>query len=87
MFPGSNVFEAGHRMRVEVSSSNFPNLARIPETREEFGHDKRDARRATRRCTHSAQYPSHIVLPVDSARRHATLALTPARYLAPEIRR
>ena len=33
----SNLFEVGHRIRVDVSSSNFPRLERNPNTGEPIG--------------------------------------------------
>ena len=35
--PTSNLFAAGHRIRVDVSSSNFPRLERNPNTGEPIG--------------------------------------------------
>ena len=35
--PTSNVFAAGHRIRIDVSSSNFPRLERNPNTGEPIG--------------------------------------------------
>jgi putative CocE/NonD family hydrolase len=35
--PTSNLFDAGHRIRVDVSSSNFPRLERNPNTGEPIG--------------------------------------------------
>jgi uncharacterized protein len=35
--PTSNVFAAGHRIRIDVSSSNFPRLDRNPNTGEPIG--------------------------------------------------
>jgi hypothetical protein len=35
--PTSNLFAAGHRLRVDVSSSNFPRLDRNPNTGEPIG--------------------------------------------------
>jgi hypothetical protein len=35
--PSSNLFAAGHRIRVDVSSSNFPRLERNPNTGEPIG--------------------------------------------------
>ena len=59
----SHVLKAGHRLRVEISSSNFPRFDRNPNTGASLGVDDRleTARQAVH---HSAQYPSHIVLPV-----------------------
>ena len=46
----SYVFPAGHQIRVEVSSSNFPRFARSPDP-------------ARQRVHHGAATPSHLVLP------------------------
>ena len=35
--PTSNLFARGHRIRVDVSSSNFPRLERNPNTGEPIG--------------------------------------------------
>jgi putative CocE/NonD family hydrolase len=39
--PTSNLFAAGHRIRVDVSSSNFPRLDRNPNTGEPIGRHTR----------------------------------------------
>jgi putative CocE/NonD family hydrolase len=39
--PTSNLFDAGHRIRVDVSSSNFPRLDRNPNTGEPIGRHTR----------------------------------------------
>ena len=59
----SHVFKAGHRIRLEVSSSNFPHFDRNPNTGHPFGID---AEVATARQTvfHDSRYPSRIILPV-----------------------
>ena len=59
----SHVVKAGHRLRVDVSSSNFPRFDRNPNTGAPLGQDSRlEAARQT--VHHSAEYPSHILLPV-----------------------
>ena len=58
-----NVFKKGHRVRVEISSSNFPRFDRNPNTGHEFGTDA-ELRAAQQQVHHSKAYPSHIVLPV-----------------------
>ncbi len=63
MYPASNWFEAGHRIRVEVSSSNFPNLGRNLNTRDSSDTGTR-MQVANTRIHHSAEHPSRIVLPV-----------------------
>jgi putative CocE/NonD family hydrolase len=59
----SNVFKKGHRIRVDLSSSNFPKYDRNPNTGHKFGEDA-ELRTATQTIHHSRQYPSHITLPV-----------------------
>ena len=66
MFPTSLVFKKGHRIRVDITSSNFPHFDRNLNT----GHDPAtdtEIRVAQQTLYHSAQYPSHIVLPVIPA--------------------
>ncbi len=59
----SNVFKAGHRMRVEISSSNFPRFDRNSNTGHPFAQDT-DLRPAAQTILHDAAHPSHIVLPI-----------------------
>jgi putative CocE/NonD family hydrolase len=61
----SNVFKAGHRIRVQVTSSSFPRWDRNPNTDHPFGVDgPQDLRTAEQTILHDAQHPSRIVLPV-----------------------
>ena len=62
----SNVFHTGHRIRVEVSSSNFPRFDRNPNTGELPGRSATMVS-ALQTVLHSAEHPSHIVLPVIPA--------------------
>jgi putative CocE/NonD family hydrolase len=64
----SNQFNAGHRIRVEVSSSNFPRFDRNPNTGELPGRST-EMVSALQTIHHSAEYPSRIVLPVISGMR------------------
>ncbi len=59
----SHVVKAGHRIRVDISSSNFPRFDRNPNTGAALGVDAR-LESARQTIHHSAQYPSHITLPV-----------------------
>jgi len=59
----SNVFLPGHKIRVEISSSNFPRCDRNPNTGNEFGKDAL-LKKANQIVYHTVKYPSHIVLPV-----------------------
>ncbi len=58
-----NVFKKGHRIRVEVSSSNFPRFDRNHNTGNDLGTDS-EMRRAQQTVQHSRAHPSHILLPV-----------------------
>jgi len=59
----SNVFLPGHKIRVEISSSNFPRFDRNPNTGNKFGMDDK-MKTARQTVYHGAEYPSHIILPV-----------------------
>jgi putative CocE/NonD family hydrolase len=59
----SHVFKAGHRIRLEVSSSNFPNFDRNPNTGHDFGVDA-EVVAARQTVFHDSRYPSHLILPV-----------------------
>jgi putative CocE/NonD family hydrolase len=61
--PTSNVFKAGHRIRVEVSSSNFPRFDRNLNTGQS-GLTSAETRVAMQTILHDAAHPSRIVLPV-----------------------
>jgi hypothetical protein len=54
---------AGHRLRVEISSSDFNRYDRNPNTGAPFGHSATTVA-AEQTVHHSARHPSHIVLPV-----------------------
>jgi putative CocE/NonD family hydrolase len=59
----SNLFRAGHRIRLEVSSSNFPRFDRNPNTGEVPGRST-ELVSAMQTIHHSREYPSRVVLPV-----------------------
>src|SRR6266568_2708782 len=59
----SQVFKAGHRLRLEMSSSNFPRYDRNPNTGHDFGVDT-ELRTARQTIFHDSRYPSHLILPV-----------------------
>ena len=62
----SNCFLCGHRIRVEISSSNFPQFDRNPNTGHPFGLDA-ELRPARQTLFHDADHPSHILLPIVPA--------------------
>ncbi|MDO9553917.1 CocE/NonD family hydrolase [Rhodonellum sp.] len=59
----SNYFEKGHRVRIEVSSSNFPRFDRNMNTGGN-NYDETEAVVATNNIHHSSKYPSSISLPI-----------------------
>jgi putative CocE/NonD family hydrolase len=59
----SNLFKEGHRIRVEISSSNFPRFDRNPNTGELPGRSP-EMVSAMQTILHDAEYPSRIILPV-----------------------
>jgi putative CocE/NonD family hydrolase len=59
----SNYFEKGHKIRIEVSSSNFPRFARNLNTGG-TNYDEKVGVTARNSIYHSEKYPSQIRLPV-----------------------
>ncbi len=59
----SNLFKPGHRIRVEISSSNFPRFDRNPNSGLPFGTD-RELHQATQTVFHGGDNASHLLLPV-----------------------
>lgn len=59
----SNFFQAAHRIRLDVSSSNFPRFDRNPNTGGIFGEDSK-LLRAEQTILHDAAHPSRLVLPL-----------------------
>ena len=68
LYPTSNVFKKGHRIRVDISSSNFPRFDVNPNTGEPLGqHRRMISANNTVYCTPA--YPSQILLPIVPATR------------------
>ncbi|MGD2124113.1 MAG: CocE/NonD family hydrolase [Gemmatimonadota bacterium] len=59
----SNFFEAGHSLRIEVSSSNFPRFTRNLNTGGN-NYDETEGVAAHNQVHHSAEYPSQVRIPV-----------------------
>jgi putative CocE/NonD family hydrolase len=59
----SNYFKEGHRIRIEISSSNFPRFARNLNTGGN-NYDESEGVVATNAIHHSKEYPSVIKLPI-----------------------
>ena len=63
LYPTSNVFKKGHRIRLDISSSNFPRFDVNPNTGGKLGVERRKkiAEQATYHCP---EHPSQVVLPI-----------------------
>lgn len=59
----SNYFKKGHRIRIEISSSNFPRFARNLNTGGN-NYDEKEGVVAHNNVHHSSRYPSQIRLPI-----------------------
>jgi putative CocE/NonD family hydrolase len=65
LYPTSNVFKKGHRIRLDVSSSNWPRFDVNPNTGGPLGLEQR-YQLAHQAVYHDAEHPSHVVLPVQA---------------------
>lgn len=63
LYPTSLVFQKGHRIRIDISSSNFPRFDINPNTGEPLNNNRR-TRIATNTIYLDAQHPSRVILPV-----------------------
>ena len=61
----SNYFKKGHRIRIEISSSNFPRFARNLNTGGN-NYDEKEGVTAHNKVHHSSKYTSQIRLPIIS---------------------
>jgi putative CocE/NonD family hydrolase len=66
VWPTSNLFRRGHRIRLEISSSNFPMYDRNPNTGHPFAEDA-ELRSARQVVLHDPEHPSRIRLPIVRA--------------------
>jgi predicted acyl esterase len=62
--PHSYIFNAGHRIRISVTSSNAPRFAPNPNTGEPYLQDGDVGRIAHTTLLHNAEHPSALILPV-----------------------
>jgi putative CocE/NonD family hydrolase len=59
----SNIFLKGHKLRLEISSSNFPHYDRNLNTGEDQGHSTRMVK-ALNSVYHNSEHPSALILPM-----------------------
>lgn len=61
----SNLFKAGHQIRLEVSSSNFPRFDRNTNSGGVIAREsEKDFVQAVNRVYHDRTHPSHLILPI-----------------------
>jgi putative CocE/NonD family hydrolase len=63
LWPTSAVFKKGHRLRLEVSSSNYPRFDRNPNTGGIIATETATVK-ATQTVRHGADAPSRLILPI-----------------------
>jgi putative CocE/NonD family hydrolase len=66
LYPTAMVFKAGHRIRLDLTSSHFPRFSRNLNTGEPVATASRSVV-ARQTVLHSSRYPSHVLLPRSSA--------------------
>jgi putative CocE/NonD family hydrolase len=76
----SNVFRAGHRIRIEISSSNFPRFDRNPNTGAAVA-DEKQPRTALQTVYHDHDRHSYVLLPVVPRVRPELTSSKQARYV------
>jgi putative CocE/NonD family hydrolase len=62
-YPTGNLFEVGHRIRIDISSSNYPRFDINPNSGEPLGLG-RNFVKARQKVYHDALHPSHVTLPL-----------------------
>lgn len=63
LYPTSNLFVAGHCIRLDISSSNFPRFDVNPNTGEKIGLNRSQVS-ADNSIHLDSEHPSHIILPI-----------------------
>jgi putative CocE/NonD family hydrolase len=66
LYPTGNLFKRGHRIRLDISSSNFPRFDVNSNTGEPLGKERRKIM-AANTIHHDPEHPSHVLLPIVPA--------------------
>jgi putative CocE/NonD family hydrolase len=66
IWPTSYLFKSGEKIRIEISSSDYPQFAPNPNTGRPFGQTA-DTKPAIQTILHDAAHPSGVILPVIPA--------------------
>ena len=75
LYPTSNLFMPGHRIRLDVSSSNFPRFDVNPNTGEAIGRERRRVV-ADNTVFHERGRESRVVLPIITIGSTSTSGLS-----------
>jgi len=67
LYPTSNIFKKGHRIRVDIAGSNFPRFDINPNSGEQLNNNRRKVK-AVNTIYHDRNRSSHILLPVISSK-------------------
>ena len=70
LYPTSNLFKNGHRIRLDIASSNFPRFDVNPNTGEPIGLNRLTVV-AKNTVYHDRNHPSHVVLPIISVKERS----------------
>ena len=82
LYPTSNVFKRGHRIRVDISSSNFPRFDRNPNTGGPVADaSAKETRKATQTVYHEQKRYSYVLLPVVPSAPAELTSSRQARYV------
>ena len=63
LYPTSVVFQKNHKLRLDISSSNWPRFDVNPNTGNPLGTDQTYLS-ANQTIFHQKEYPSHLILPI-----------------------
>jgi hypothetical protein len=80
----SNVFRAGHRIRIEISSSNFPRFDRNPNTGRIVA-DEKEFRKASQTVFHDRDRHSYVLLPVAPPKPTQLTSAHAPRYVPKRV--
>jgi putative CocE/NonD family hydrolase len=80
LYPTSNIFKKGHRIRLDLSSSNWPRFDVNPNTGGPLGLEQRHEI-AHQAIYHDADRPSHILLPLQKIEKNREGSLSRAGAL------
>lgn len=69
LLPTSNLFRAGHRLQLDITSSCFPRWARNLNIWDEWNGTLVDARIARQHVLHDPDHPSRVLLPIIPSRQ------------------